>query len=343
MTTGALSSRAVYKAGYRRCPWHDAERDRPVWADVWYPSRDERDEQQIDYGLGRGSVIAGGSVAVDASFPLALVSPGASGSASNYSWLAEYLCRRGVVVLGVSHYGESWLYGPQTIDPEAVTQLWLRPPDCSFALGELLRADDFVDRVDRTRIAAIGHSSGGATVAALGGAVFDPSALRAYCGSDASVGDRGCDYARGSGPAPARVTFSQRDPRVAALVMLDPAAGPGYGADTLARVNVPALVFGSVDNDFLPFEQHAGRYAALIPNARLVRLDAGEGHFVYLNPCRSELSANGVPLCTDRPGVDRARVHARIAPQVLEFLSAALAITQDPGASSDSVGLDQPF
>jgi len=297
-----------------------------VWADVWYPSRDEREEQPIDYGLGRGSVITGAAVADDGPFPLALLSPGASGSASNYSWLAEYLCRRGVVVLGVSHYGESWLYGPQTIDPEAVTQLWLRPPDCSFALGELLRADDFADRVDRARIAAIGHSSGGATVAGLGGALFDPFALRAYCGSDASRGDRGCEYARGSGAAPAPSISSQRDPRVAALVMLDPAAGPGYAADALARVSLPTLVVGSVDNDFLPFEHHAGRYAAMIPGARLVRLDAGEGHFVYLNPCRSDLAANGVPLCSDRTGVDRDRVHAQLAPQVLDFLSSALAI-----------------
>ena len=42
------------------------------------------------------------------------------------------------------------------------------------------------------------------------------------------------------------------------------------------------------------------RYAALLPNVVLVALEHGEGHFVYLNSCTSDLSANGVPLCVDR-------------------------------------------
>jgi predicted dienelactone hydrolase len=318
----------VYKAGHRRCQWYDAARNRPVSVDLWYPSHDSREERPIDYGLGRGSAIASASIAEsDALFPLAVLSHGASGSAANYSWLAEYLCRSGVVVLGVSHYGESWVYGAESIDPEAVTRLWLRPPDCSYAISELLKADEIAGRVQGDRIAAVGHSSGGATVAALGGAVFDPAALRAYCRSDASKLDLGCQYGRGDAvpaPAPHVASPSQRDPRVVALVMLDPAAGPGFSADTLARVQLPALVVGSVDNDFLPFEHHAGRYAALIPDAELIRLDAGEGHFVYLDSCSSELAANGVPLCADRSGVDRERVHARLAPRILDFLRSAL-------------------
>ena len=87
-----------------------------------------------------------------------------------------------------------------------------------------------------------------------------------------------------------------------------------------AQVTVPVLVIGSRQNDFLPLAHHAGHYAAHVPNASLVTLDHGEGHFVYLNACTSDLASNGVPLCVDRPGVDREAVHARIAPLVLSFL-----------------------
>ena len=103
--------------------------------------------------------------------------------------------------------------------------------------------------------------------------------------------------------------------------MMDPAAGPGYSAGSLAEVRVPVLVIGSADNDFLPFTQHAGRYADLLPNASLVVLRSGEGHFVYLNSCTSDLKAGSVALCVDREGVDRSAVHARLAPQVLAFLT----------------------
>ena len=101
---------------------------------------------------------------------------------------------------------------------------------------------------------------------------------------------------------------------------MDPAAGPGYSAASLAQVRVPVLVIGSEDNDFLPFVQHAGRYAALLPKASVITLRSGEGHFVYLNACTSDLLASGVPLCIDRTGVDREAVHARLAPQILAVL-----------------------
>ena len=316
---------AAYKAGYRHYKWHDTDRDRPVWADVWYPSTDESEERAMVYGLGQGSVVAGATVAASgAPFSLAVMSHGASGSAPAYSWLAEYLARRGIVVLGVSHYGESWLYGAETVDPGAVTRLWARPGDCTFALTQLLMSADFTERINGARIAAIGHSSGGATAVALGGATFDPAALWSYCQSDDARPDRGCHYARQLEPlpaAPAEASMSYRDSRITAIVVMDPAAGPGYSAASLAQVRVPVLVIGSEDNDFLPFVQHAGRYAALLPKASLVTLHAGEGHFVYLNTCTADLFANGVPLCVDREGVDREAVHARLAPKILAFLN----------------------
>jgi len=114
-----------------------------------------------------------------------------------------------------------------------------------------------------------------------------------------------------------------RDARVGAIVALDPAAGPAHDAASLADVRVRVLVVGSKDNDFLPFEHHAGRYARFLPNATLIGLDDGEGHFVYLNSCTSDLAANGVPLCVDRLGVDREKVHAKVAPKILAFVTGA--------------------
>src|SRR5271157_206698 len=99
-------------------------------------------------------------------------------------------------------------------------------------------------------------------------------------------------------PTPAEATESYQDPRIKAVVVLDPAAGPGYSEASLAKVRVPVLVIGCEDNDFLPFEHHAGRYAALLPNASLIKLNEGEGHFVFLNSCTSDLSANGCPCAS---------------------------------------------
>jgi len=127
--------------------------------------------------------------------------------------------------------------------------------------------------------------------------------------------DRACDYGGGAGP-PAGAgdeARSYRDQRVKAIVALDPALGPGHRAASLAAMTVPVHIVGVVENDFLPFESHAARYARHIPGASLTRLTGGEGHFIFLDVCNAERDANGVPLCRDRRGVDRSLVHARLA------------------------------
>ena len=267
------------------------------------------------------------------------MSHGASGAPLNYAWLAEYLARRGVVVLGVAHFGESWAYGSDTIDGVTVTRLWVRPSDCSFALTQLLESPAFKDRIDTARIGALGHSSGGATAIALGGAAFDPVALVDYCRSEAGELDRGCWYARTAAVPlvfPPEATRNYRDSRIVAVVALDPAAGPACTAEALADVHVPVLVIGSEDNDFLPFERHAGHYGRLLPNASMLALRDGEGHFVYLNSAIDSKEALGVPLYVDRKGVNRDAVHARLAPEILAFFLTAMevsACSADEGSS----------
>ena len=90
------------------------------------------------------------------------------------------------------------------------------------------------------------------------------------------------------------------------------------------------MVIGSVQNDFLPYRFHAGRFIERLSSAEVVRLDGGEGHFVYLDVCALPIEAMGVPLCTDRPTVERASVHASLAPSIERFLADRLQVTHEP-------------
>jgi len=311
----------VFPAGYTILRAEDTARRRPVLIDAWYPASPSAIETPHDYGLGQGHV-AEHAVIRKGSHPVVLLSHGAFGSARNYSWIAEHLARNGYLVAGVSHFRESPLYGMNTINPVSALQPWLRPQDCSFALDYLTATSELRHAIDPSRIGALGHSSGGATAIALGGAVFDPGAMQEYCASEEARPDRGCAYARSSSPSPSpgdEASRSYRDDRIRAIVALDPALGPGYTTASLTSMSVPVHIVGSVQNDFLPFEFHAGRYARLIPGASLTRLARGEGHFIFLDECRSDLEANGVPLCHDRSGVHRGRVHEDLREVVTGF------------------------
>ena len=115
------------------------------------------------------------------------------------------------------------------------------------------------------------------------------------------------------------------DSRVRAVVLLDPAVGPGFDSPGLASVKAPALVVGSVSNDFMPFALNGQRYAQFLPNAEAIRLDSDEGHFVYLDECSLPVEAMGVRICSDRPGVKRGDVHQRLGGLVVDFFTRQLA------------------
>ena len=132
--------------------------------------------------------------------------------------------------------------------------------------------------------------------------VIDAAALAAA--QSLAAGQSGADY---------------RDSRVRKIVLLDPAQGSALRQGSLSAIALPSLIVGATNNDFLPWRSHGERYAA-IPNAQIVLLKGQEGHFVFLTPCQHQTRVMGVPLCEDRPGVDRAAVHRDLTARIIEFV-----------------------
>jgi predicted dienelactone hydrolase len=291
---------------------------RQIQLDVWYPTTAA--EQTHSYNFGMGNVATDAVVAGDM-LPVILLSHGSMGAASNYSWIAEPLARHGYVVLGVSHFGESPVFGPATMNPATVSRFGDRTRDINAALDFLISKSAYARHIDPQRVGALGHSAGGATVLMLAGAGFSMADMRAYC-AQARATDKGCQYPVGA-PSSDQVPVPSSTP-IKAFVVMDPAAGPGFAEEGLRTLKTPALVIGSVDDDFLPFLAHAGRVGDALGSAETVRLAGGEGHFVYVDRCTLPVVVLGVKLCIDRDGVDRGVTHAKLVPQILSFFDRRL-------------------
>ncbi len=320
----AAAVNAEFEAGYDTEQLYDETRDRPIALDWWYPTVGQSAES-MNYGLGRGLVVPRGSIA-EGRFPLVVLSHGAMGAARDYSWVAEALARAGFLVAGVSHYEESYVYGSETVDPSAVLRAWQRPLDVSAAISFISSQSRFTDSADADRIAFLGHSSGGATGVGLLGLRFDTQSMAEYCVSDRAEKDRGCRYAEGSvAPLdPELVEADYQDLRIQAFVLFDPALGPAFQDFSDLKGTGPILLVGPVENDFFPATEYLEHYAANLPNTQVHRLSGGEGHFIFLDQCELDQKANGVPLCIDRPAVDRGELHDQLAPVVVSFLRTSL-------------------
>lgn len=107
-------------------------------------------------------------------------------------------------------------------------------------------------------------------------------------------------------------------------MLLDPALVPGYADVSAVAQTTSVLIIGPVDNDFFPFPHYARSLAANVSHAATRWLDDGEGHFVFLDSCGLDIEAQGVPICLDRPGVERDAVHDRLAEPIVGFFERAL-------------------
>jgi predicted dienelactone hydrolase len=291
---------------------YHAIEQRPIKLDLWYKQKKCTDTECKHRSADKLNI--------------AILSHGAMGAAKDYSWLAYPLAAQGWIVVGLNHFGESWRYGQKNIDPSAVMRFWQRTEDVSFVIDSV---DTFLPHnlttTTDTNIVVIGHSSGGYTAASLAGVKLDIQQMYEHCTSARGAGDLGCSYGNGDNlqqlePVVKKVN-SGLDIRVTGIILLDPAMGPAATKLSLNKVQVPTLVIGSQKNDFLPFTYHAKYYANNIPNSKLVALNGGEGHFVYINSCDNNYKARGVSLCQDPEGVNRDDVHQRIMGDILKFLA----------------------
>ncbi len=175
-----LSAPGPFSVGYtvESVTWEpsDVLGERTLRLAIWYPS-EETDGETARYfydtiedpGVWRDASPAAGP------FPWVVFSHGHQGFAEASSFLMAHLASHGFVVAAPDHTGNTALDGSAR-----TTELyWERPLDLSTVIDHLsaLPADHLLSGEVGGLVAALGHSFGGYTVFALGGAPYTPAAL----------------------------------------------------------------------------------------------------------------------------------------------------------------------
>lgn len=309
------STKLNSKIGVHTTRYEDAQRDRPIVVEIWYPTdRTGPLDQPEDAVWVHPQEIRDVPIA-KGQYPVIFMSHGHGGDRRDRSWLAEHLVGNGFIVASVEHYGNSW----RSYNPRLTLRFWERAKDISFAISELLKDPMWQNSICSERIGFIGYSLGGMTGLALGGA--QPRNLKElarqyfkkYEGTDAITLDmvEETDFSEG------QQDFS--DPRIHAFALLSPAAF-GIPPESLQEVKSPVALVASEEDEILPHQEHALKVVEFVKPAKQKLFRQRISHYVFLN----RVSEAGKQYL--RPDIqtttiqnDRVKVHEEVGRFLVTF------------------------
>lgn len=314
----------------------DRHSARPLNIVVWYPTRQSGKAEPIgDSDVFIGTNNLRNALPAPGAHPLLIMSHGYGGSWRNLNWLAQQLATQGYVVAAPDHPGTT------TFDkaPASAAQLWERPRDLQRMLDRLVSAPESVGKIDRQRIAALGHSLGGWTVMQLAGARFDSRCFLDDCRQHAELS--GCRIAQTlgiGGSSNGKLDENRRDPRIRAVISLDLGLARGFTPYSLGQVNIPVLIMSAgADSRELPASLESGYLTRYIPPRWLRYVHVtGATHFSFMQLCKPgatmliEAEAPGESVvCRDGAFANRRDIHRVILTEISIFLQRALKLPLD--------------
>ena len=254
---------------------------RTLQVSMWYPTADTEGTPANYLGfVDRPELIEGATPLAGSTFPLMLFSHGNSGIEVQNWFQTELLASHGWVVVAPRHTGNSLL----DFDQSLMTIMWiLRPLDIQATLDHVLAlpaGDTLSGRFD-DRIAMAGHSFGGYTTLAVGGARIDVDAVDAACAQDPGqcaewTPDRRALAAQGFGDARFRALVPMTPWRVGFIL-------PPGGTDTITAPTL--LMTGALDTTTPNADDGDPIWAGFTAPVHLRADFTDAGHFTFSHAC----------------------------------------------------------
>ena len=317
-------------AGFTQATLPVAHRSEPLSVSIWYPVADAvPDTPEL---IGQNALFYGHHVLRDAepepgSHPLVLLSHGSGGNVLQFGWLAEELTRLGFVVAGVNHPGTT----SRDSLPARTVMIWERPADLAALLDWFESAPLSGIEVDTQRTGVLGFSLGGHSALALGGLRVSKQRFLDYCARNKGMWDCGWLEAGGVDLAAidaSRYESAMGDPRIRAVVAVDPALSQAADPASLSGLDAPTLIINFADKAGTPEAMDARTLGQALPNATYHTV-SGAWHFSMLPECSTMgwivIGLAGEDnICSDVGLQPRRYVHRAVLAEVMPFLSAKL-------------------
>ncbi len=219
------------------------------------------------------------------STPVVIISHGLGSKPEDFDFIAEHLTSYGYVVALPQHPGSDYQQLQDMLQGYAqemyqVNDFIDRPLDISYLLDELERRNqtEFEGRLNLTNVGVIGHSFGGYTALALGGAKLDFDDLQRVCDKEVWSPNLSLLLQCEALDLP-RQDYNFRDERVSAILAINPLNRRIFGEKGLREVTIPVLIgAGSQDPATPVFIEQVPAFIYLNSTNKYLALVVGQAH-----------------------------------------------------------------
>jgi predicted dienelactone hydrolase len=310
-----------YSAGFDKFTFPDMSKGNQVKCAIWYPTL----AAEAEFAEGPWKFhVAFGPASEGNQHPLVVISHGTASSWREHHDTAEFLARRGFVVVALSHPGDSYDYEQK--DFGGLASAVHRPRDVSRLLDGLLESPRYAPLIDANRIGVFGFSIGGYTAFVLAGGRPDFQKIATHPSDDPpSIYFGGSEEDRlEEAQSLLRATRPSADPRVHAIFVMAPALGFLFDAASLKNVRVPVRLYRAEHDQILHHPYDGETYRRMLPVAPETVVVAGAGHYVFLAPPPAMLATTLPDVFRDEGTFDRRAFHERLNAEAEAFFKATL-------------------
>jgi predicted dienelactone hydrolase len=229
----------------------------------------------------------------DGKFPIVIISHGGGGNLLGYLTIAEFLSKRGFIVVMIEHYKNN--RNNNELENK-LENFELRPRHISITIDSIESNEIFKNHVEKDKVIIIGHSMGGYTALAIAG---------------------GEPYTK------ERVKIKTvKDNRVKAIILFAPATGFFKYDNSLDKVKIPILFFSAEKDTITTAKEHMELVKNQLSQNKKVVFEIIEnaGHFSFLSPFPKSMRNPKFLPSTDPKGFDRVGFHKKLNEKILLFI-----------------------
>lgn len=223
------------------------------------------------------------------SIPVIVVSHGLAANRTSFSALGQHLASYGFAAALIQHPGSDTdqvqaLLSGQASEVFKVQEFINRPQDISYLLDELERKNqsEFNGQLNLNQVGVAGYSFGAYTALAIAGAEIDFENLEQDCQAEFDSPNLARMFQCRALELPRNLS-NFRDPRVKAIMPMNPVNGSIFGQRSLSRLNLPILWKTSGEDKVTPVASEQVRSFTWLTTPDKYFLLAEGDHHINLN------------------------------------------------------------